>query len=480
MTNKITFRDLGLPDYLLTAIEKKGFVEPSDIQQKTIPYLIENSNDIIAKAQTGTGKTAAYGLPLLHHLSESNDSIQALILTPTRELAIQVADELNSFKGTKKCNILPIYGGQAISIQIKALKKNVSIIVGTPGRVIDHLSSKRIDFKSLSHVILDEADEMLNKGFIEDIELILSMANSNRQTHLFSATMTTEIKKLAEKYMKGQHFIEARAKEETAPLVEQHYYEVHRGDQFNALCRLIDYSTDFYGIVFCNTKREVDDISEKMIQRGYPAEALHGDLSQQQRNRVLAKFKSRGSRILFATDVASRGIDIQDLSHVVNYGLPQDLEAYVHRIGRTGRAGKTGIAITLINSSDFYKLRRIEKALKFTIEKKRIPTVKQIIQIKKEAVKERIESELKNQHNSDFSDISEQLLEQFEPKELVSTLLKLFFNKELDPKNYPNVDDLFDAKPRSTNRSFGRSQSRNQHRSGNDRKNYKPFKKRYR
>ena len=239
------------------------FTKPSDIQEQAIPYLLNNSNDVIAKAQTGTGKTAAYGLPLLHQLEEDKDDIQALILTPTRELAIQVADELNSFKGSKKCSIGPIYGGQSISIQIKALRRNVSIIVGTPGRVIDHLNSKRLNFKSLTHVILDEADEMLNKGFIEDIELILSTANTNRQTMLFSATMTREIKKLAEKYMNGQHFIEAQAKEETTPLVDQQYYEVNRNDQINALCRLIDIAPEFYGIVFCNTKREVDDVSEK-------------------------------------------------------------------------------------------------------------------------------------------------------------------------------------------------------------------------
>ena len=470
-----TFKELGLPDYLLNAIEKKGFTEPSDIQQKVIPYLLNNDDDIIAKAQTGTGKTAAYGLPLLHALKESSDAIQALILTPTRELAIQVADELNSFKGTKKCSILPIYGGQSISVQIKALKRPHSIIVGTPGRVIDHLQSKRLDFKHVSHIILDEADEMLNKGFIEDIEFILSLSNSSRQTLLFSATMTNEIKKLAQKYMKNQHTIETKAKETTAPSVKQCYYEVHRHDQLNALCRLIDVSSDFYGIVFCNTKREVDDVSEKLIQKGYSAEALHGDLSQQQRNRVLAKFKSRGSTILFATDVASRGIDIQDLTYVVNFGLPQDLEAYVHRIGRTGRAGKTGTAITLIPSSDFYKLRRIEKALNFVIEKKRIPSTSQIIDTKKAMISQHIEATLSTSNQSDFSDLATELMNQHNPVDIVSTLLNLFFKKELDPKNYPAIDDLFDAKARSYSKPYQNKNYRSDRRRGNAR----PFKKKF-
>lgn len=478
MTDETTFKDLGLPEYLLTAIEKKGFSTPSDIQKKAIPYLLNNDSDIIAKAQTGTGKTAAYGLPLLHHLSESTKEIQVLILTPTRELAIQVADELNSFKGSKKCSVLAIYGGQSISIQIKALKRPVSIIVGTPGRVIDHMQSKRLDFRQLTHVVLDEADEMLNKGFIEDIEFILSQSNQERQTLLFSATMTTEIKKLASKYMNDQHFIEAENQNNKTSLVEQFYYEVNRHDQFNALTRLIDISPEFYGIVFCNTKREVDDISEKMIQKGYPAEALHGDLSQQQRNRILAKFKSRGCTILFATDVAARGIDIQDLTHVMNYGLPQDIESYIHRIGRTGRAGKTGTAFSIITPSDFYKLRRVEKASKMTIKKDRIPSVKSIIDIKKNNIADIISKTINSsKKTTDFNDLASELLTQHDSESLVTSLLKLIFSKELNPSHYPKIDDLFDSKTRSfkPKEHRGRSGSRSRSRSSFDRDKKRKF-----
>ena len=331
-----TFKELGLSDEILEALEKKGFKTPTHIQEKTIPLMLSYDGDIIGQAQTGTGKTAAFGLPIIEKLSTNANHIQALVLTPTRELTLQVCKELQDLKGNKSLRTTPIYGGQSISNQIQQLKRGTDIVVGTPGRLIDHLKGKKIDLSQIKYLVLDEADEMLTSGFVEEIEFILSKTNPERKTLLFSATMPAPILKLAKNYMNDYKIVEAKKETLATTLTTQQYYELRESDKLEALCRIIDVEADFYGLIFCRTKRDVDTITEKLIHRGYSAEAMHGDLSQFQRERVLGKFRKRICSVLVVTDVASRGLDISGLSHVINYALPQDAESYVHRVGRTG------------------------------------------------------------------------------------------------------------------------------------------------
>ena len=335
-----TFKDLGLTAKTLTALEKKGFKIPSPIQEKVIPLLLKATQNIIGQAATGTGKTAAFGIPLIEKLTPIGKP-QALILTPTRELANQVAEEIASFQSEKGLKILAVYGGQSYSLQISALKKGVDIIVGTPGRVIDHLERKTLDLSQLSNFILDEADEMLNMGFIDDIETIFKKANPNTNVLLFSATMPKEILRVAKKYMGDYELISVKNEQMTTTQTSQIYFEVNEKDKLNALCRIIDVEPDFYGIIFCKTKLDVDYVVRRLIEKGYQAQGLHGDVLQKQRETILSQFKDKTTKILVATDVAARGIDINDITHVINYALPQDIESYVHRVGRTGRAGKT-------------------------------------------------------------------------------------------------------------------------------------------
>lgn len=382
-TEELTFKELGLSETILTALEKKGFEKPSEIQAKTIPHMLSQTGDLIGQAQTGTGKTAAFGLPIIDQLSPTKEHIQALVLTPTRELTIQVANELYELKGEKPLKITPIYGGQSITKQIQQLRKANDIVVGTPGRLIDHLKGKKIDLSHVKYIVLDEADEMLTTGFLEDIEFILSKTNENKQTLLFSATMPEPILNLSKKYMKDVTTIKIKKKTLATTLTEQIYFEVRESNKLEALCRIIDVEDAFYGLIFCRTKRDVDTITEKLIHRGYDAEAMHGDLSQFQRERVLNKFRKKICTVLVVTDVASRGLDITGLSHVINFALPQDVESYVHRIGRTGRAGKSGTAITFITPSEFRKIVHIQRATKTEMKKGNIPDVPTVIETKK-------------------------------------------------------------------------------------------------
>ncbi|MDD5016362.1 MAG: DEAD/DEAH box helicase, partial [Atribacterota bacterium] len=348
MKDKIKFEHLGFSQKVLDAIYKKGFEEPSQIQALTIPVMLRNDTNIMAQAQTGTGKTAAFGLPLIEMINPHEKSVQALIITPTRELAIQVSEEISSFKGDSGIQVIPIYGGQSIDQQLRRLKKGVHIVVGTPGRVIDHIKRKTLNLKDIEYLILDEADEMLNMGFIEDMEEIMKHTNPQKRTFLFSATMPSRIKVLASKYMADYKFITVEKQQLTTNLTEQIYYEVKAADKFEALCRIIDIEEDFYGLVFCRTKNDVDSVAGHLIDRGYDADVIHGDISQAQREKTLDKFKKKKINVLVATDVAARGIDVYNMTHVINYSLPQDPESYVNRIGRTGRAGKQGTAITFI------------------------------------------------------------------------------------------------------------------------------------
>ena len=443
MTNLVKFRDLGLSEMMLNSLRKKGFEEPTPIQAKTIPFLLANKKDLIGKAQTGTGKTAAFGIPIIENIVPDSKKIQAIILAPTRELAIQVAEELSSFAEEQKTRIIAVYGGQPIERQISRLQRGVDIVVGTPGRILDHLERKTLDISKVSYIVLDEADEMLNMGFIDDIETILKAAPKQRRTVLFSATMPSHIERLAKQYM-GEYEVISIAREDIGKAnIQQIYFEVPQSDKFEALFRIIDVEESFYGLVFCRTKLDADEIAHKLANRGCRAEAIHGDLSQGQREKVLQKFKAKKITVLVATDVAARGIDVDNLTHVINYALPQDPESYVHRIGRTGRAGKTGIAVTLITPSEYRKLVAIQKMSNSTITKQKVPNVSEVIESKKQRIKNAMIEIIAAGKFSDLEPIAEEILkETSDPKIAISALLKLAFKEELNEKNYSEINEL--------------------------------------
>ncbi|PKL35230.1 MAG: RNA helicase [Spirochaetae bacterium HGW-Spirochaetae-1] len=436
------FRQLGLSEKSLLEIDKKGFEEPTEIQKKTIPLLLSSTVDVIGQAQTGTGKTAAFGLPIIEMIKEHSKSVQALILVPTRELAIQVSEEINSFKGGKKIQILPIYGGQSMMDQIRRLEKGVDIVVGTPGRVADHLKRKTLSLDKISIAVLDEADEMLNMGFIDEVESILAFTNPDKRMLLFSATMPTHIMNIAKKYMHEYEFIAIKKDALTENLTDQIYFEVSPSDKFESLCRIIDIEDEFYGLVFCRTKVAVDELANRLADRGYNAEGIHGDFSQHQRELTLSKFKKKRTNILVATDVAARGIDISNLSHVINFSLPQDPEAYIHRIGRTGRAGKKGVAITFISPSERRKLNEIVKLTKSTINKKIIPSVDEIINAKKTKLAADLSATIEQGNHSNYVGPAMQLLKGNDPIEIIAALLHYSFQDELDRNNYNEISPI--------------------------------------
>jgi ATP-dependent RNA helicase DeaD len=442
MNNQKTFNELGLSPRAIEAINIKGFEEPTAIQSMTIPVMLENNANLIAQAQTGTGKTAAFGLPLIDMIDTQQKTIQALILVPTRELAIQVSEEINSLKGNNDLRIIPIYGGQSIDQQFRRLKKRVHIIVGTPGRVIDHLNRKTLYLGKINQLIIDEADEMLNMGFIEDMEEIMKHTNPEKKTLLFSATIPEKIKTLANKYMEGYTFLKVKKKQLTPRLTEQIYFEMKASEKIEALCRIVDITDDFYGLIFCRTKMDVDDLVNRLIDRGYDAEAIHGDISQAQRERTLEKFKKQRTNILVATDVAARGIDVNNLSHVINYALPQDPESYVHRIGRTGRAGNEGTAITFITPSEYNRLRFIQRIAKADIKKSTVPKVKDIINAKKKKIYDDLMTLLEEDVDKKYYKWAEKLLEDQDPTNIMAALLNYCFEEELNPDTYGEISDI--------------------------------------
>ncbi len=434
-----SFESLGLSESTLKTLKRKGYEEPTSIQAKTIPVILEGKRDIVGQAQTGTGKTAAFGLPIVELLSGKSKAVQALVLTPTRELAIQVAEEINSLKGSKKLSIVPIYGGQSIDQQLRSLRKGIDVVVGTPGRVIDHLERRSLILDSISFLVLDEADEMLNMGFIDEVKKILDRTNPDKRTMLFSATMPKEIMAIARKYMGEYDVFEVQKGQLTVSLTDQIYFEVSPSDKFEALCRIIDIEEEFYGLVFCRTKNDVDTIANRLIERGYDADGLHGDLSQGQREKILSKFKRRMINILVATDVAARGIDVNDLTHVINFALPQDPESYVHRIGRTGRAGKEGTAITFITPSEYRKLQYIKRSAKTDIRKAKIPRVKEVIKAKKQRIKSDLSAIIKSDLQEEYLKMSRGFLEKYPAEEVVSALLQYSFQDELDASSYTEI-----------------------------------------
>ncbi|MBN1326491.1 MAG: DEAD/DEAH box helicase [Candidatus Cloacimonetes bacterium] len=442
MEKTLAFNELGLSANALAAIEKKGFEEPTPIQVITIPVMLQDDKNIIAQAQTGTGKTAAFSLPLIDMVDPLSRNVQALILVPTRELAIQVSEEINSLKGDKQIIVVPIYGGQSIDQQLRMLKKGVHIVVGSPGRIIDHLNRKTLKLQEIEHLILDEADEMLNMGFIEDIEEIMKHTNPQKRTLLFSATIPSRIKSLAKKYMDDYELIKVKNETLTTDLTEQIYFEVKASDKFEALCRIIDIEPEFYGLIFCRTKIDVDEVVNHLTDRGYDAEAIHGDISQAQRERTLEKFKKRRANILVATDVAARGIDVSNLTHVINYALPQDPESYVHRIGRTGRAGHEGTAITFITPSEYKRLMFIQRIAKTDIKKSRVPQIQDIINAKKNKINEDIVNLLQKKSETRYFNWAKNLLEDNNPTEILAAVLHYSFEDDLNPEAYGEIKDL--------------------------------------
>ncbi|GHT75920.1 DEAD/DEAH box helicase [Bacteroidia bacterium] len=374
-----TFEELGVAPDILRAIKEMGYERPMPVQEEVIPYLLGNENEVIALAQTGTGKTAAYGLPILQHIDLNRLQPQAVILCPTRELCLQIADDLNDYsKYMEKLKVLPVYGGSSIESQIRTLKRGVHVIVATPGRLIDLIKRKTVDLQYVRNVVLDEADEMLDMGFSESIDEILSYIPENRNMLFFSATMPAEIARITKKYMRHPHEIIIGRKNEGAENVKHLYYMVNAKDKYLVLKRLADYFPHIYGIIFCRTKKETQEIADLLIRDGYNAEALHGDLSQVQRDYVMQKFRLRNVQLLVATDVAARGLDVDDLTHIIHYGLPDDVESYTHRSGRTGRAGKTGTSIAIIHLKEKHKIKKIENTIHKTFKEGKIPSGKQI------------------------------------------------------------------------------------------------------
>ncbi|MDR1122450.1 MAG: DEAD/DEAH box helicase [Endomicrobium sp.] len=406
----LKFTELNLSDEIIKAVSDMGFEEATPIQSLAIPKVMAGL-DIIGQAQTGTGKTAAFGIPVLEKIDIKNKNVQAIILCPTRELAIQVSEELKLFSKYKKdTSIMPIYGGQPIQRQITTLSKGVQIVIGTPGRVIDHLERKTLKLESVLISVLDEADEMLNMGFRDDIELILKSMPRKKQTVFFSATMPKEFIFLTKKYQKNPETIKVISEKLTVPLTEQYYFDLKEHQKFEALTRCLDMYNPKLSIIFCNTKIKVDEVTSSLQASGYSADALHGDMNQTQRDRVMAKFRNNSIEILTATDVAARGIDVDDIDMVLNFDIPKDDEDYVHRIGRTGRAGRTGKAYSFVSGKDIYKLRSIQKYTKATIKRIKVPSLTDIDNTKTAIILDKVKEILKKKDLEKFSQMIKSLI----------------------------------------------------------------------
>ncbi|MDE6378890.1 MAG: DEAD/DEAH box helicase [Muribaculaceae bacterium] len=444
-----TFEDLGVAPQLLKAIGELGFEHPMPIQEMVIPHLISKEGDVVGLAQTGTGKTAAFGLPLLQRIDPDSDDTQALVIAPTRELCLQIAGDLADFaKYLDGVKIIPVYGGSSIDSQIKAIRKGAQVIVATPGRLIDLIKRGVVKLDKVNTVILDEADEMLNMGFIDDINEILSHVPEDRKMLMFSATMPKEIAGIARKFMKDPVEFVAGNKNEGSKNVKHIYYMVKAHDKYLALKRVADNNPDIYGIIFCRTKKETQEIADKLIADGYNADCLHGDLSQAQRDLAMKKFRDHVTQLLVATDVAARGLDVDDLTHVINYGLPDDVAVYTHRSGRTGRANKTGVSVAIIHSRERSKLREIEKRIGKTFEYKKVPTPDHIIEKQIYHLADRIERvEVDDEQIQKFLPGVRKKLEWLSEEDLLKRVLSLEFNRLLDYyRDMPDIDLNADAK----------------------------------
>lgn len=445
----LTFEELGVRPDLLQGIAEMGFETPMPVQEKVIPVLLNGDHDLVALAQTGTGKTAAFGLPLIQRVDLDRTEPQALVLAPTRELCLQIAGDLADFsKYVPELEILPVYGGSSIESQIRALRKGVQIIVATPGRLIDLINRGVVDLGHVHTVVLDEADEMLNMGFVDSINDILSHVPDDRKMLMFSATMPAEVARISKRFMKNPEEIVIGTRNEGAKNVRHIYYMVNARDKYLALKRIADNSPNIYAIIFCRTRRDTQEIADHLIADGYNADALHGDLSQQQRDIVMKKFRDRVISLLVATDVAARGLDVDDLTHVINYGLPDDTAVYTHRSGRTGRAGKTGVSIAIIHSREKGKLREIERIIGKKFERKEVPTPEHIIEKQLYNLADRLERvEVNEEEINRYLPGVLKKLSWLSTEDLLKRVLSLEFNRLLDYyKDAPNID-FIDEKP---------------------------------
>ncbi|MFO7867882.1 MAG: DEAD/DEAH box helicase [Bacteroidales bacterium] len=457
-----SFEESSLHPEILHAILDMGFVTPTEVQTKTIPFILDHTQDLIALAQTGTGKTAAFGLPLMSQTNIEKNVPQTLIICPTRELCLQIEKDLQHFCAHLPIKTVAVYGGASIDTQLKALRKGVHFVVATPGRLVDIIKRKKINLSEVQNVVLDESDEMLNMGFQEDIDTILEQTPKTKRTLLFSATMPSNVRRIANKYMHKPEEITVGSKNAGADTVSHHVYMVHSKDRYIALKRIADYYPNIYGIVFCRTRQETKDVAEKLMNDGYNADTLHGDLSQAQRDYVMKKFRNKSLNMLVATDVAARGLDVNSLTHVINYSLPDDIEAYTHRSGRTGRAGKEGISIAIINLREKGKLRQIEKILQKSFEHKQVPHGKEICHVQLM----NLISEINNAEVSmdKIGGLYDTLLSSFEhlsKEELIQKFISFEFNRLLEYyENAPDINVSGDARSSDRSKKGDRSSSR--------------------
>ena len=436
------FSEIGLNPQLLQAVEEMGFSEATPIQAACIPFLLSETTDLIANAQTGTGKTAAFGLPILHQLDASNKQTQALILAPTRELAIQITKEMERYSSkTPQLRITTVYGGASIDNQIAALRKGTHVVVATPGRALDLIKRKKLHVNSIQWLVLDEADEMLNMGFRDELDGILENTPAERQTLLFSATLPEEIVRMSKKYMREPHRIAVAQPNIGIDTINHFAYKVNAKDKYEALKRIADLNPAIYAIVFCRTRQETKDISDKLIKDGYNADALHGDLSQAQREFIMRRFRMQNLQILVATDVAARGLDVDNLTHVINYSLPDEAEIYVHRSGRTGRAGKKGTALSLVHTRELHKLKAIQRMIKRDIEFKKIPMGREICEKQLfHLINNMEQADLSNTDIDSFMDVIYKKLEWISKEDLIKRFVAVEFNRFLE--YYKNARDL--------------------------------------
>ncbi len=457
-----TFEELGVSPEICRAIEELGFASPMPVQEEVIPYLLGENNDIVALAQTGTGKTAAFGLPLIQKTDVSQRIPQSLILCPTRELCLQIASDLNDYsKYVKELRVLPVYGGSSIESQIRAFKQGVHIIVATPGRLLDLMKRKTVSLATIRNVVMDEADEMLDMGFSEDINAILADVPENRNTLLFSATMSQEIARIAQNYLHDPKEVTIGRRNEGTANVKHVVYVVHAKDKYETLKRVVDFYPQIYAIIFCRTRKETQEIADKLMQEGYNADSLHGELSQAQRDLVMQKFRIRNLRLLVATDVAARGLDVDDLTHVINYGLPDDTELYTHRSGRTGRAGKTGTSIAIINLREKGHMRQIERVVGKKFEPGQIPTAKQICEKQLLKVIDDLEKVKVNEEEiADFMPDIYRKLDWLSKEDLIKRMVSHEFNRFLE--YYRGRPEIEVATP-------GNEREKKERRSGNGR-----------
>jgi len=471
----MTFEDINIQKDILKAIGELGFVSPTPIQAETIPHLLENSDqDLLAFAQTGTGKTAAFGLPIIQQIDTDSNQTQSIVLAPTRELCMQIAKDLESYsKYTNYLNVVAVYGGASIETQMRALSKGAHIVVGTPGRTLDLIKRRKLKLHHVQWLVLDEADEMLNMGFKEELDGILSETPETKQTLLFSATMPKEVTRIANEYMKNNKEIRVGEKNAGAENVEHAFYVVRASDKYAALKRIADINPDIYGIVFCRTRRDTKEVADKLIEDGYNADALHGDLSQSQRDMVMQRFRSGNLQILVATDVAARGLDVNNLTHIINYNLPDDPEVYVHRSGRTGRAGKKGLSLTIAHSRELSKIRTLEKMVKKPFKKERVPEGVEIVEKRLINLIDNIKNtEVDEKKIAPYLDDILLKLEELSREELIKKLVSVEFTRFLE--YYKGAKDInFEGKEsrgRDRDRNRDRDRGRDNDRSRNERR----------